>query len=120
MASARPCSPCSPSRQYFLPWKLGRREKDTIDAQVRECKASITRELEDFKGRKEQHAKRHVPKGDSKATRAGSWADAPPPARDRETATADHVKKRTTATDDDAHDDAGDVMVEGEEDVVIY
>ncbi|KAM4054647.1 pinin/SDK/memA/ protein [Hirsutella rhossiliensis] len=100
---------------YFLPRRLSRREKDIIEAQVRNCKASISRELEDFKGRKEQHLKRYGSRRDSDA--------APSPAQHHKAAQhepAEDAVKKTAAPVHDMHDDSGDVLVEAEEDTVIY
>lgn len=115
--------------QYFLPWRLSHRERDLIKAQVRDCKASISRELEDFKERKEQHLKRYGPGWVSNATPAVEPAagpgpirhhEAPPPELPTANAAAEGAGKQTTTLLDDMHDELGGVLVEADEDMVIY
>lgn len=119
----------SPIRQHFLPWKLRRREEETIESQVRDCKASISRELEDFKGRKEHHLKRYGPRRVSDATPSaepaaapspGPYNEAPPPESTTTQPQAEDIAEKTVAPLHDMHDDSGDVLVEAEEDTVIY
>ncbi|EQL03233.1 hypothetical protein G6O67_006925 [Ophiocordyceps sinensis] len=114
---------------YFLPWRLSHRERDLIKAQVRDCKASISRELEDFKERKEQHLKRYGPGWVSNATPAVEPAagpgpirhhEAPPPELPTANAAAEGAGKQTTTLLDDMHDELGGVLVEADEDMVIY
>ncbi|KJZ72192.1 hypothetical protein HIM_08457 [Hirsutella minnesotensis 3608] len=122
---------------YYLPWRLTRKEEDIIDGQVRDCKADITRELEDFRWRKEQHLKQYGPKKESDEPRTEP-APAPAPPAMREDGTAqeqpqeqpqeppaasprhESAAKGAMAAIDDPHDDSGDVLVEAEEDMVIY
>ncbi|PHH85872.1 hypothetical protein CDD83_11053 [Cordyceps sp. RAO-2017] len=112
---------------YFLPWKLTRREEDTIEDQVRDCKATIARELEDFKWRKEQHVRRLGPRRQSDATVASPPAAIPAPERHasppRPPAASPgptEGEKKTTVAHHDGQDDSGDFLVDAEEDMVIY
>ncbi|PFH58799.1 hypothetical protein XA68_13191 [Ophiocordyceps unilateralis] len=136
----------------FLPWKLTRGEEDTIAAQVRDCKARIATELQDFTLRQEQHRKRHGP---ATATEHESSA----PIEQQEPVSETGKEEREPEVDDeargdtvdaassssptkplsgpspvlpavkakaladahqDAHDDSGDILVEADEDMVIY
>ncbi|POR34083.1 Uncharacterized protein TPAR_05745, partial [Tolypocladium paradoxum] len=119
---------CKPEL-YYLPWKPTPREEDTIDDQIRNTKAAIARELEDFKSRRESHLRRYGPRRESDASRteqppvpaAKPEASPPRPAADAGSAEQQPV----TAHHDphghhDPHDDSGDILVEAEEDMVIY
>ncbi|KAF4581917.1 Pinin/SDK/MemA protein [Ophiocordyceps camponoti-floridani] len=126
---------CSPEI-YFLPWKLTRDEEDTIADQVRACKSRIASELEDFRTRQEQHRRRLAPPTTATTTTAeedgqpedgGSDAKEqyPPVAAGvKEQAEASPPKARSKASPDaeahQDHDDSGDILVEADEDMVIY
>ncbi|PNY27902.1 Uncharacterized protein TCAP_02158 [Tolypocladium capitatum] len=109
---------------YYLPWRPTPREADTIDDQIRETKASIARELEDFKSRREGYLGRFGPRRDSDACRTeqppvpAPKPEASPPRPAANFAGAEQQPK--SAHDDDLHDDSGDILVEAEEDMVIY
>ncbi|RDA83853.1 hypothetical protein CP532_1193 [Ophiocordyceps camponoti-leonardi (nom. inval.)] len=139
----------------FLPWKLTRDEEDTIDKQVRDCKARIATELQDFERRREQHRQRYaapaedeaaqdvndskfvssstapVPKDESQPeedNEAGpkvlpkstdpSPSSVPPPAPVK--AKPEEEEEATAGAQQNSHDDSGDILVEADEDMVIY
>ncbi|PHH70570.1 hypothetical protein CDD80_5930 [Ophiocordyceps camponoti-rufipedis] len=121
---------------YFLPWKLTRDEEDTIADQVRACKSRIASELEDFRARVEQHRRRLAPPtaatttttvGDEGRPEDGSDDKEEDPsvaAAVEEQAEASPSKARSRASLDAGahqdHDDSGDILVEADEDMVIY
>lgn len=106
--------------QYYLPRRLSHRDEDVIDDQVREAKARIARELEDFKWHKEQHVRRYGPRAERDAT-PPEQAPAPAPEVEPEAEPPDNVDEtKQPLTAHDPHDDSSDIMVEGEEDMVIY
>ncbi|KAL2753476.1 hypothetical protein ACRALDRAFT_1077481 [Sodiomyces alcalophilus JCM 7366] len=120
-------------RIYYRPWKLTGKQTDAIDDQVSAAKAIISREVEDFKLHKEQYDRRHghrrpdkVPRGEEKpAEMAGAAADpdssASGPAHvPAEAANVSPDPSRNGDSHDKDHDESGDVVVEGEEDTVMY
>ncbi|PHH63973.1 hypothetical protein CDD81_5192 [Ophiocordyceps australis] len=153
---------------YFLPWRLSRSQEDEIDNQIRDTKARIARELENFKSHKEDHVTRYGPASKSEALstekrhdlaqEAEPVAEAEPELESKHEATQTHKTdsglehdaeaqsladvpqspkscSTNTATiageiegqpmthplnNDDLQDDLGDILVEAEEDMVIY
>ncbi|RCI15969.1 hypothetical protein L249_2194 [Ophiocordyceps polyrhachis-furcata BCC 54312] len=134
----------------FLPWKLTRDQQDTIEKQVRDCKASITTELQDFQRRRDQHRKRYaapvedeaaqeviddsnkpvssntapVPKEESPPEEMGAGPKVEPESVDPSSPTSSPPAKKAKPEEADAHqnshDDSGDILVEADEDMVIY
>ncbi|KHN99462.1 Pinin/SDK/MemA protein [Metarhizium album ARSEF 1941] len=112
---------------YYLPWKRSADQEDLIDDQVRSAKATIAKEEEEFKTKKERHLSRYQPrrlssdgeKGDAMgglaATDAGEKHGEG--RREQELVGRDEDK---SAHHDDPHDESGDVVVEADEDTVIY
>ncbi|PHH75774.1 hypothetical protein CDD82_4293 [Ophiocordyceps australis] len=153
---------------YFLPWRLSRSQEDEIDRQIRDTKARIARELENFKSHKENHVTRHGPASKSEALSTDKQQnlaqEAEPVAEAEAGAESKHQETQTHKTDsglehhvetrpladmsqsprscstntatiagetegqpmthpvrhDDLQDDLGDILVEAEEDMVIY
>ncbi|TWU76677.1 hypothetical protein ED733_000162 [Metarhizium rileyi] len=112
---------------YYLPWKRTADQEDLIDAQVRSAKATIAKEEEEFKMKRERHLDRYQPRRVSYAsvetsglerlesTDAGQHGEG---RRDQELAKKDDEHK--PAQHHDPHDESGDVVVEADEDTVIY
>lgn len=100
-----------------------------IEDQVRSAKATIAKEEEDFKTKKEHHLIRYDTRRSSNAQKedepaARSEADAPKAeAGDSESRESEPAKKESEQKpvhDHDPHDESGDVLVEADEDMVIY
>ncbi|KND95143.1 hypothetical protein TOPH_00563, partial [Tolypocladium ophioglossoides CBS 100239] len=117
---------------YYLRWKPTSREEDMIDDQIRDTKAGIARELEDFKSRRERHLSRYGPRRESDASPTeqppvpAPKPEASPPPRPAANHPAGSEQQPMAAhrdhddPHDDPHDDSGDILVEAEEDMVIY
>lgn len=115
---------------YYLSRRLSHRDEDIIHDQVRETKARIARELEDFKWHKEQHVRRYGPRTERDATppeqspapapevEPEAEPDAEPPSAPEPPDDVDEAKQPLTVHN--PHDDSSDMLVEGEEDMVIY
>ncbi|KAH7329113.1 pinin/SDK/memA/ protein conserved region-domain-containing protein [Stachybotrys elegans] len=123
---------------YYLPWKLTRDQKDTIDDQIRDAKAANEEESADFARRKEAHEKRYglsaqsrtalsgaeaqeePPLADAKAEKDKSTEDGAPSQQDPGTAGSGTAKRAVKPADREHADESGDVVVEAGEDMVIY
>ncbi|UNI14276.1 hypothetical protein JDV02_000921 [Purpureocillium takamizusanense] len=131
---------------YYRPYRLSEREEDIIDDQISDVKVDIARDLEDFKYRKERHLRRYGLNKDTdsrpreQTPAAMPVPDIGPPPSPRPSANAEDVVPQPEKEDldirdaepveqgpapqhsqhRDPHDDSGDVLVEGEEDMVIY
>ncbi|ROT40494.1 hypothetical protein SODALDRAFT_330217 [Sodiomyces alkalinus F11] len=115
---------------YYRPWKLNRKQADTIDEQISAAKAIISREVEELELRKEEYDRRHghrrpdnMKRRDEKPTEvvgaADSLASAPPDVHAK-AANASPGHSRKGSHDSKDHDESGDIVVEGEEDTVMY
>ncbi|KFA74010.1 hypothetical protein S40288_09740 [Stachybotrys chartarum IBT 40288] len=108
---------------YYLPWKLTRDQEDLIDDQIRKAKESNAREAADFKVRKQDHENRYglsrrpsVVQGRlSPAPEAEKPEKSPEPAPPPPSA-----KEAAPQVSKGQYDESGDVLVEAEEDTVIY
>lgn len=123
--------------QYYLPWKRTTDQEDVIEEQIRAAKSTIATEEEEFKALKERHVARYGVRRDShqredttgrtqgektmqqeelgrneEATQATQAAQATPMKGD--------AQVQEAAAEQDAHDESGDVLVDGDEDMVIY
>ncbi|KAK1971575.1 hypothetical protein LZ32DRAFT_605088 [Colletotrichum eremochloae] len=109
---------------YYRPWKFTKEQEDEIDAQVQDAKATVAREIEAFKERKEEHERRY---GQS---RLPTRDDAPTPTNIEDLAKTHSGPPVEAASEAPAvthdvpspshqHDESGDV-VEDAEDMVIY
>ncbi|KOS16981.1 hypothetical protein ESCO_006019 [Escovopsis weberi] len=96
---------------YFLPWRLTAEQEDVIREQIRRETDMIAKEVEEFGFRKAKHIERHGP------PRVGTDITDPPVVTMTEEATATAT---ATSTEANVHDESGDVLVEAEEDMVIY
>ncbi len=124
--------------KYYLPWKRTAKQEDIIDEQIQKANALVAREKDEFEKRREIHVRKAGP---SRQPRPESPER--PPVQDTtaasETALQGEEAKQSTESIEkreaeeetgaavtaepapvDRHDDAGDVMEEGEEDTVIY
>lgn len=118
---------CEP-KLFYLPWKLTEAQENARKEQIRDTKELIEKELEDFKQRKAQRLRElGVKVGEpepSEDTNSRSL-DRPRPqySSTREEASHEKTHEKVTherANHDKDHDDSGYVMVEAEEDTVIY
>lgn len=123
--------------QYFLPWKRTPEQEDTIDNQIRNAKTTIASEVKHFSVRKERHIERYgletpphqnpvveeptvapVPDAEISAPSPPPMVEKPqekPQEKEKEKETQPIVGLHV-----DPHDESGDVLEEGEEDMVIY
>ncbi|KAK5990167.1 hypothetical protein PT974_08433 [Cladobotryum mycophilum] len=133
LAMARFLQTRSEPRIYFLPWKPTPQQEDVIDEQISRAKKTIAREAEQFRVRKQRHIERYGPPRHRSVTpdlpaaamrleSSGSISHAtkapeneqPPPTEDMNHDQHDQNDQH------DQHDESGDVLVEAEEDMVIY
>ncbi|KAG6082466.1 hypothetical protein E4U16_006036 [Claviceps sp. LM84 group G4] len=114
---------------YYLPWKRTADQEDIIDDQIRAAKSTTAKEEEEFKALKERHAIRyglrresHAARPDTaKETQGGETVQQEAPGRDEEGIPGKvTVEPPKQAAHQDAHDESGDVLVDAEEDMVIY
>jgi uncharacterized membrane protein YgaE (UPF0421/DUF939 family) len=114
-----------------LPWKRTADQEDTIDEQIRSAKATIAAEEEEFKMKRERHLSRYQPRRFSHVDREDDAAGKPKVAAhadDQDGAQLEQLEQEPTKKEseqktthhDDPHDESGDVLVEADEDMVIY
>lgn len=115
--------------QFYLPWKTTPAQQDTIDDQIERARATVEKEAEQFKARKQRHIERYGP-----PTRQTSVTPDEPAAVTRvperespvrsphRVADKPHVQERRVSHDmHKGHpDESGDDLEEAEEDMVIY
>lgn len=95
---------------------------------MRAAKITIAKEEEEFKTLKERHASRYGSRGDSHQRqdkpRKGDddkTAQQEELVRDEATPAGGHAEvEQKSAAHQDAHDESGDVLVDADEDMVIY
>ncbi|KAG5917066.1 hypothetical protein E4U42_007399 [Claviceps africana] len=120
---------------YYLPWKRTTDQGDVIAEQTRAAKSTIAHEEEEFKALKERHAIRYGLRRDShqrqdtteraegegtmQAEEAGRIEAEATQAAEVSVA-KEHAEVQKAAAQHDAHDESGDVLVDGDEDMVIY
>ncbi|KAM0286241.1 hypothetical protein ACHAQH_000968 [Verticillium albo-atrum] len=114
-------------RLYYQPWKFTRAQEDIIDDQIADAKATMAREVEEFALRRDQHDRAHgrtpapvpsaVPADEFEPARAAIPAAIP-----ADTTNDKPQSDAKNAHDHDAQqqDEPGDVVVEAEEDTVMY
>jgi hypothetical protein len=107
--------------QYYRPYELTKEQEDAIEDQIADAKAMIEREVELFNVRKEVHARKY---GHSRpSTSRGESSNAEPVSRADSSAGHPHPTNNGSSArsgvDKDQHDE-GDVVVEADEDMVIY
>ncbi|SPN98503.1 uncharacterized protein DNG_01548 [Cephalotrichum gorgonifer] len=113
---------------YYKPWILTADQKDEIRRQVYAAEDTIERELDDFRVRKEEHARRygllvHPDEGEREEAAEPRDAERLPEARkesDTQGPVPEERSESRSTPDRDHHDESGDVVVEAGEDVVIY
>ncbi|OIW33612.1 hypothetical protein CONLIGDRAFT_628522 [Coniochaeta ligniaria NRRL 30616] len=117
---------CEP-KLFYLPWKLTEAQETMRKEQILDATELIAKEAQQFKHRKEQRLKElGVTVGEPEPSEdANSRAlDHPRPQSSLSTKSApvisSHEKTHEKAHHDKDHDDPGYVMVEAEEDTVIY
>lgn len=118
--------------QFYLPWKVTSDQKDTIDDQIQRAKASIEKEVEQFKSRKQRHIERYgpptrqtsvTPDEPAAATAATRAPERESPVRSpHHNVDKSHLQERRVSQDihKGHHDESGDDLEEAEEDMVIY
>lgn len=109
--------------QYYRPFETTRQQDEMIAEQVRDAKATVEREVEEFNLRKEEHLRRYpqnrlsVSRAERQVAEDNAEGSAAVPARAR-------INSESTQPlrpgDKNHQDEAGDVMMEADEDVVIY
>ncbi|KAL4976839.1 pinin/SDK/memA/ protein conserved region-domain-containing protein [Aspergillus desertorum] len=132
---------------YYKPWQLRSEEEDTIQDQIREAKATIAREVEEFDARNAQEDRPETGKQDQPEN-TQQKLDLPEPSQNAQSDQADDQKETVTAEpnhekepeaakpdgpsteavsaglhqeeDHRAADDDGGEVVEDNEDTVIY
>ncbi|KAG5980810.1 hypothetical protein E4U55_003589 [Claviceps digitariae] len=115
---------------YYLPWKRTTDQEDVIESQIRAAKRTIANEEEEFKAFKERHAVRYGLRRDSHqredtTVRAQGEKTMQQEELGRDEATQDsrmkgHAEVQKATAQQDAHDESGDVLVDADEDMVIY
>ncbi|KAG6003666.1 hypothetical protein E4U21_001827 [Claviceps maximensis] len=118
---------------YYLPWRRTTDQEDVIEEQIRAAKNTIANEKEEFKALKERHAIRYGLRRDShKLEDDGEQAQGEKTVRQEElgrdeatqaiqaTPVKGHAEVQKEAAQQDAHDESGDVLVDADEDMVIY
>ncbi|KAM5351450.1 hypothetical protein ACJ41O_004173 [Fusarium nematophilum] len=125
---------------YYLPWKLTESQEDEIDDQVRHAKATVEREAEAFKVRKERHSSA-AGRGRRTLTPVNAFVPAPaseaPADKPQSTNGSEHSARALEKEHHHVqhhhhhhhnhhnhqhhhHDESADVVEEAEEDMVIY
>ena len=107
--------------QYYLPWKLTEAQELTRKEQILKTTDTIVKEKEQFRRQKGEKLKELGVKLDAPDTAEDAHRRAPDhePLSVTSKAIPDQASHEETNHEKD-HDDAGYVMVEGEEDTVIY
>ncbi|KAL7923919.1 pinin/SDK/memA/ protein conserved region domain-containing protein [Trichoderma austrokoningii] len=105
---------------FYLPWKVTADQKDTIDDQIQRARASIEKEAEQFKARKQRHIERYGPPARQTSVTPDEPAAATSPDRSsHHDADKTHLQERR-ASQDIHRDEYGDDLEEAEEDMVMY
>ncbi|KAK2591391.1 hypothetical protein QQS21_010916 [Conoideocrella luteorostrata] len=112
---------------YYLPWKRTSEQDDIIDEQIRVAKSTIAKEEEDFKALRGRHASRFGSRRQSTSTQREDGK--PREGEDVSTKRLEQREQKPASKDNqeqkpvehhDPHDESGDVLVEADEDMVIY
>ncbi|KAI5926364.1 pinin/SDK/memA/ protein conserved region-domain-containing protein [Camillea tinctor] len=134
-ATARFLQTQSNPKIYYLPWKLAKKQEDIIDDQVRDVEDIIDKEVVEFKQQKEQRLRSlgvavKPPTPEAKEIVGSRSADVEPPTNippsdppsDPLSDTTNRVPSNTAnkVGHDKESDRADDVMIEEEEDTLIY
>ncbi|TQN73357.1 Pinin-like protein 1 [Colletotrichum shisoi] len=113
---------------YYRPWKLTSEQEDRIDGQIEDAKVVIAREVEAFRGRKEEHGRRYGQNSPARDEVSADEVSAPVVIDDAAKANTEPLVEAPTHAPTVAnevpsshhqHDEPGDV-VEDAEDMVIY
>ena len=127
------------STQFYLPWELTADQEDRVKDQIRDAEDLAERESREFKQRREQRLKdlglrsgsspapvdeaaegaRETEEADSARTVGKVDSDPHPSQPESTNEDASAQPSKAGGTDKDP-DEAGDVMVEGDEDTLIY
>ncbi|KAG5920041.1 hypothetical protein E4U53_003949 [Claviceps sorghi] len=118
---------------YYLPWKRTPDQEDVIEEQIRAAKSTIAHEEEEFKALKERHAIRyglrrnsHQREDTTERTEGEKGMQQEEPGRNEAigatevTLVGGHSEVQKAEAQQDAHDESGDVLVDADEDMVIY
>jgi hypothetical protein len=110
--------------QYYRPYDLTREQEDVIDDQIKDAKAVIQREVEEFNLRREQHMKQYG-RGRPSTARGETMSSAAAPGDADSSATLSRPTNGSSTQasrhgPDKVSHDEGDVVVEADEDMVIY
>lgn len=114
--------------QFYLPWKTTPEQKDIIDDQIQRAKATVEKEVEQFKARKQRHIERYGPPTRQLAVTPDEPAATRAPEREspvrspHHSADKPHLQERRVSQDlhRGHHDESGDDLEVAEEDMVIY
>ncbi|KAI3337069.1 hypothetical protein HD806DRAFT_475560 [Xylariaceae sp. AK1471] len=125
LAKARYLQTRAKPKIYYLPWELTRTQEDTIKDQVEQAEKMIEKEVSEFRQRKEQHlgtlgtaVKR--PTSEKNET-VGKPNDEPPTDKPQPESTNRPPSRATNKVGLEKETDrADDVMIEEDEDTVIY
>ncbi|KAK4067755.1 hypothetical protein Trihar35433_6315 [Trichoderma harzianum] len=113
---------------FYLPWKTTPEQKDIIDDQIQRAKATVEKEVEQFKARKQRHIERYGPPTRQLAVTPDEPAATRAPEREspvrspHHSADKPHLQERRVSQDlhRGHHDESGDDLEVAEEDMVIY
>ncbi|VUC26404.1 unnamed protein product [Clonostachys rosea] len=115
---------------YYSPWKLSGDQENLIDEQVSAAQKLIESELEAFKEKEQLHAEKYGSRSSPRVENETQKTEPPEPGMETEKKDAEEKAKpeaegaETMASAVTAvhhhHDDSEDVVVEGDEDMVIY
>ncbi|KAH8909827.1 hypothetical protein BR93DRAFT_924833 [Coniochaeta sp. PMI_546] len=126
MAHAHSLSTKCEPKLFYLPWKLTEAQENMLKEQILDATELIDKEVEQFKRRKEKRLRElGVTVGEpepSEDTNSRAPDKSRPQSSSTKSArpTSSHEKTHEKANHDKDHDDPGYVMVEAEEDTVIY
>lgn len=119
--------PNANSFQYYKPWELLPEEEDRIKSQITEVEALIQRELDEFdklypaERSQDAPADREKANCSPKETVGEPRTESPPISNVQRDTTNPHVQSdQMAAVKHSPEEHNGDVMVEAEEDTVIY
>ncbi|KAF4334587.1 hypothetical protein FBEOM_11565 [Fusarium beomiforme] len=105
---------------YYLPWKLTAEQEDTIDDQLRQTKATIDSEVEEFNARKGRQTKRTRQSSETAAPSNEELAHGSQDTNGPEESSRVQEKEFQASHHGHHHDESADVLEEADEDMVIY
>jgi len=108
--------------QYYRPYELTQEQQDTVDEQIEEAKRTISREVEEFEARLGDRSRPHGASRPStaKGETAAAQGDADSPAATPHPTNDQPAPHNSRSSLDKVQRDEDDVVVDADEDMVIY